>query len=335
MPKSVMIFGATGTVGAYTSVYLKERGYTVYATGRRKADNGFFASLGIDYYPVDITVSTEFDTLPKQGVDAVIHAASLMPAVMSGYHPEQYIDNILHGSLNILEYSRKVNADRFVFMHSRADSNHLMGTINPIPADINRKFPPTGDHSIYVICKNAAVDLIEHYYHQYGFKRFVLRLPTIYAYHPNPFYYVNGQKKEIAYRKIIQHAANGEKIEIWGDKTRAKEIVYILDLCQVIEKAITADSSGGIFNVGRGIGVTLEEQILGIVNEFSPKSCRVEVVYKPEMPDARQFVHDISKTVSVLGYKPLFDYPKLLEHYHSELNANRFEKLWGRPEDYL
>ena len=41
--KKVLVFGATGTVGAYTCIYLKERGYDVIAVGHRKDDNGFFA----------------------------------------------------------------------------------------------------------------------------------------------------------------------------------------------------------------------------------------------------------------------------------------------------
>ena len=41
-----MVFGATGTVGAYTCMYLAERGYEVIAVGHRKSDNGFFADYG-------------------------------------------------------------------------------------------------------------------------------------------------------------------------------------------------------------------------------------------------------------------------------------------------
>ena len=43
MSKSVVVFGATGTVGAYACLYLKEKGYRVTAVGHRKDDNGFFA----------------------------------------------------------------------------------------------------------------------------------------------------------------------------------------------------------------------------------------------------------------------------------------------------
>ena len=56
---------------------------------------------------------------------------------------------------------------------------------------------------MYVISKNAAVDMIEHYYQEYGLKRFIFRLPTIYMYTPNKYYYVNGVKKIMGFRYMI------------------------------------------------------------------------------------------------------------------------------------
>ena len=67
--KTVLIFGATGTVGAYASLYLTEHNYNVIAVGSRKDDNGFFADYGIDYYVV-IEVSTNTDGSARYGMSA-------------------------------------------------------------------------------------------------------------------------------------------------------------------------------------------------------------------------------------------------------------------------
>ena len=64
MKKKVVIFGATGKVGCYTALYLKEMGHDVLAVGKRKSDNGFFADYGIDYYSVDIMDRSAFNHLP-------------------------------------------------------------------------------------------------------------------------------------------------------------------------------------------------------------------------------------------------------------------------------
>jgi len=326
--ETVLILGATGTVGANTALDLKSKGYNVIAVGRRKSDNNFFKDYGIDYYSVNISNKEEFSCLRTEKINAIIHCAGAMPAAMKDFEPQQYIDSIVTGTLNVLNYALKVKADKIIFTQTRADSSYLMGTKTPVPSDIEMRFPLKGDHSIYTICKNAAVNLIEHYYHEYGLKRFILRLPTIYAYHKDPYYHVNGEKKWMAYRLIMQQAMNGEKIEIWGDPNKEKEIVYIKDLCQIIEKCIESPLDGGVYNVGRGIGVTIETQIKGIVDIFSENDNISEVIYKPEMPDSRQFIHDISKTQNELGYEPKYDYMNLLLDFKNEMQKNRFAKLW-------
>lgn len=41
--KTIMVFGATGLLGAYISLHFHGKGWKVIAVGRRKSDNGFFA----------------------------------------------------------------------------------------------------------------------------------------------------------------------------------------------------------------------------------------------------------------------------------------------------
>lgn len=91
---------------------------------------------------------------------------------------------------------------------------------------------------------------------------------------------------------------------------------------------------GGMYNVGRGIPVTLKEQILGIVEIFSSEERPSAVVYRPDKPNARDYVNDISKTCRELGYKPEYDYKTLLIDYKKEMLAESFKKLWGSPADY-
>lgn len=330
----VLIFGATGTVGAYTSCLLNNKSYDIVAVGRRKSDNGFFEGLGIPYYSVDITKKTEFDKIVGlSDIDAIVHLAGVMPAQMKGYNPQQYIDSIITGTLNVLDYAVSKGVKKIVFATSRADSNYLMGK-TPIPSDIIKKFPLNTDHSVYSICKNTAVDLIEHYYHKYGIQRYVLRFTTVYAYHPNKYFYVNGDKKVMAYRYIIESAIEGRDIEIWGDPNKGKEIVYVEDAVQLIEKCLLTQCDGGVYNLGRGIPVTLEEQIKGIVEVFSKPMKQSKLIYRPDKPDAREYVNDISKSKTELGYQPRFDYIAGLKAFKHEMETQRFEKLWGKPEDY-
>ncbi len=330
--KRVIVFGATGNLGANISIYLHNIGYEVIAVGHRKNDNGFFADHGMKYYSVDIEKESDFKILPVDNIYAVLHFAGMLPAVMEGFSATPYIQSIIQGTLNVLEYTRMVGADRIIFPQTLFDIRHLFGSKIPIPADSQRQVPE-GDHWMYVIAKNAACDMIEHYYNNFGIKRFIFRLSRIYLYHPNPYTFTDGKKVLVSDRALIYKAIKGEPIEVWGDPYRVLETISIYDFLRIIEKALVAVVDGGIYNVGSG-GTTLEERVRGIVDVFSPKNNKSEISYSPEKPNGTQFVLDITKTKLELGYEPKFSWYDYLVKFKKEMEIQPFAKLWGREEDY-
>ena len=330
--KRVIVFGATGNLGANISIYLQNIGYEVIAVGHRKNDNGFFADHGMKYYSVDIEKESDFKILPVDNIYAVLHFAGMLPAVMEGFSATPYIQSIIQGTLNVLEYTRTVGADRIIFPQTLFDIRHLFGSKIPIPADSQRQVPE-GDHWMYVIAKNAACDMIEHYYNNFGIKRFIFRLSRIYLYHPNPYTFTDGKKVLVSDRALIYKAIKGEPIEVWGDPYRVLETISIYDFLRIIEKALVAVVDGGIYNVGSG-GTTLEERVRGIVDVFSPKNNKSEISYSPEKPNGTQFVLDITKTKLELGYEPKFSWYDYLVKFKKEMEIQPFAKLWGREEDY-
>ena len=180
MKRTVVVFGATGTVGAYAAVAIRQAGFDVIAVGRRKTDNGFFAAQGMQYISLDIVDNEAYRVLPHHDVYAVVHLAGAIPARMEGYSPHTYIDSIMSGTLNVLDYCVSASADRIIFAQSVADVSYLYGDNAVIPADAPQRFPLNDDHSVYSICKNAAVGLIEHYYRKFIIKiKAVIRIKNI------------------------------------------------------------------------------------------------------------------------------------------------------------
>lgn len=334
MNNTILVFGATGTLGAPITVHLKREGYNVIAIGHREYDNDFFCEQGIKYISMNIENEDDFKKLPSNDIFAILDFAGALPASMSGYKPKQYITSIFQGTFNILEYARRTQVDRIVFPQSLFDVSYLFGTKVPIPADSQRKAPLSGDHAIYVIAKNAAVNLIEHYYHVYGIKRFVLRLSRVYLYHPNPYTFTNGKKVLISDRFFIYKAMKGEDIEIWGDPNRLLETCCIKDFLQIIDKTLQAkDIDGGIYNIGSG-GSTLKERVEGIIEVFCPKNKISNIVFCPNKQNTQQFVLDIRKTVNELGYTPRYSWKDYLIDFKIEMNNQTYKKLWGVETDY-
>ena len=143
--KTIMVFGATGLLGAYISLHFHGKGWKVIAVGRRKSDNGFFAGYGIPYYSVDIIMKDEFGKLPKDHIDVVAHFAGDLPASMEGYDGIRYIDSILKGTYNVLQFMHENGIPKIIFPQSLFDISYLFGSKTPIPADSVRKAPLEGD----------------------------------------------------------------------------------------------------------------------------------------------------------------------------------------------
>ncbi|WP_026488635.1 NAD-dependent epimerase/dehydratase family protein [Butyrivibrio sp. XBB1001] len=322
-PKQIIIFGATGDVGKYLTYYLlkhiNKKDFEIIAIGSKESH--VFDELEVNYISVDITNANAFKKLENvTNPYAVIHLAGMMPARMKGYDPQRYIDVNITGTLNILNYCINKGIDRILYSQSFGDIKEYSEKKPVLHADMQRSFSFNNDHSVYVMTKNMAVDLIEHYHQKYGIKNFTFRLPTIYLWSEVDTYYVDGEIRKIGYRDLIDKAMSGGTIEIWGDKTRKKDMVYVKDFCQMLYLALISTNNNGYYNVGTGIGTSLEDQIKGIIDVFSPNNMKSIVKERPDLPNAPQYIMDITPAVNELGYKPKYNYIDMLTDmkYHME-----------------
>ena len=327
MKKKVIIFGATGNVGSYLFKYATEyfdsEEYEIIASGRRKTD--FFSKRGFQYYPVDLTIKEELDTLPTENVYAVMLLASEIPSYMDNYDARKYIDSIIVGGYNVLEYCRKNHVDRILYTQTVFDISLYPHVI--LAPDLKPNFSYTGDHAMYVISKNTMLEMMNHYWQEYGLKKFVFRLPTIYSYSPYPYYFPKGIKTKRPVYIMIEKALKSEPLEIYGDGSYAKDMVHVYDFSQELCKAIEANIDGGLYNIGTGIPVTIEEQIRTIVDVFSPKDNPSPIIYRKDKTCGGGFLMDISNAKQELGYEPQYNCRALFEDSKYEMSINRFAEL--------
>ena len=322
--KNILVFGASGDTGKYFVNYFLDhysgKEYKLIALGTKNIS--YFSDIGIEYHQIDIRKKEQFKNLPKD-VFGVIHLAGMMPARMKGYDPQKYIDVNITGTLNILEFCRENKVDRILFAQSFGDIKDYAENNIRLSFDLPRKFSFTTDHTIYVMSKNFAVDMIENYHQMYGIKRFIFRLPTIYLWSQNDGYYVDGVVHKIGYRTIIDNAIDGKNVEVWGDPTRQKDMVYVKDFCQMLYKALFVQRDRGYYNVGTGIGTSLQDQIEGIVEVFDDNK-KSNIVFRPDKPNAPQYIMDISNAKDELGYEPKYSYLDMLYDMKKEKELGRF-----------
>ena len=162
--KKVIIFGATGNVGSYVTKYASEffnrDEYEVIASGRRQTS--VFDQFGVNFVQVDMLNKTDFTKLPQEDVYAVVLLAATIPSYMSDYSGEKYLETNIMGTYNVLEYCLKVKADRILFSQTVFDiSLYAAEDTNVVlKPDLPPYFSYSGDHAVYVISKNTAIELL-------------------------------------------------------------------------------------------------------------------------------------------------------------------------------
>lgn len=333
--KKIILFGVNGHIGAYTFDYLannllkisKDEEYQLIACGRRK--DVFWKQHGFEYVCVDICDESSFESLPKNDVYAVVDFAGVMPATMCGYNPYAYIDVNIRGTLNVLEYCRRVKCQKLIMPTTEADLSSYWKPGAKIDPDLYPKFDYSSNYAMYIISRRTVIDMMNSYYAKYGIIPFILRCSTVYCYFEKPFMYKNGALIVPGYLQIYDKAIKGEDIEIWGNPKVKTEIVYVKDFAQIVKNCIQVDNcQGGIYNIGNGMPVSLEDQIKLVVEILGPNNKKSNIIYCPEKPDGRDFVQDITKTCKDLGYKPKYDYKSYLIDYKLESQLNRFSDLF-------
>lgn len=331
--KKIIVFGATGNIGAYFVQYAKNYfqndNIQIIASGKRDSAK-VFSSMGVEYVSVDITKPLDFERLPKDNIWAVVHLASALPAYMEGYQPKQYLDSIILGSYNVLEFCRCNNAEKILYSTTCFDVGaYPPGTI--IKPDMRKKFNYVGDHAVYIISKNTVCELLEHYHQQYGLKTFIFRLPSVYSYSTNHYVYVDGKKTLRPLYKLIQNAMDGKPLELWGDPNSEKEMLYVYDLAQMFCLAIRNEFlDKGMYNCGTGIPVTLQEQMEAIVEVFCSEGKKSDIVVLPDKEPGYGILMDVENAKSELGYVPQYDVLKLFKDFKKEMQYERFLSLRGK-----
>ncbi|MDA2915867.1 GDP-mannose 4,6-dehydratase [Nitrospinae bacterium AH_259_B05_G02_I21] len=212
------------------------------------------------------------------------------------------------GHLNVLENVRKFNPKaKVLFSGSRLQ----FGPIESIPVDEDHPLRPK---TPYAFNKTVAESMYLFYYEVHGIPCIVFRIANTYG--------IRCQMRHSKYSIVnyfIRQAMEDKPLTIFGDGKQLRDYIYVDDLVNVFLLAsIIDEAEGRVFNVGGGIGTRFKD-MMNMVAEVVGKG---EVVHVP-WPDnylnveTGDYVTDISKVSTMLGWRPLVGLREGIEMTHA------------------
>lgn len=290
----VLVTGAAGFIGSHVVDLLLADGYEVVGldafTGnysRQSKERNLAGAMGESGFRLvegDL-LAVDLDELLR-GVDGISHLAG-EPGVRRswGDNFSRYLERNVLATQRLLEAVDRNAVTSFVY----ASSSSVYGSDRGGPVAEGHVREPA---SPYGLSKLAAEDLVGIYARERNLPATVLRYFTVYG--PR-------QRPEMALSRFIFAATRGRPVEVFGDGEQVRDLTYVSDVVDATAVAL-ASRPGGIYNVGGGARVTVNE-MLEAVRRVTGGA--VPVSYGPAARgDVTSTWADAARAVRDLGYRP-------------------------------
>ena len=233
----------------------------------------------------------------------VIHLAAKAGVQPSLLNPQEYLSVNVQGTINMLEWMKRVECKKFIF----ASSSSVYGNNNSIPfSELDTSINPV---SPYAFTKRSCELLNYTYHHLYQFDIINLRFFTVYG--PR-------QRPDLAIHKFVASIHEGKSIKQFGEGDTQRDYTYIDDIVHGIQNAVDYISTNKniyeIFNLGNNSPISL----LGLI-EIIEKTIRKKAIkeYLPEQPgDMRITFANIEKAKDLLNYHPIIGLEEGIERFY-------------------
>jgi nucleoside-diphosphate-sugar epimerase len=191
------------------------------------------------------------------------------------------------GTVNLLEGMREYGVKRIVYSSSAAIFGELETQL------INENHPQNPD-SPYGVSKLAAEKMIIAYCGLYNITGVCLRYFNIFG--VNQRYDLYGNVIPIFAKRIF----SGEPVTIYGDGEQTRDFVNVKDVAIANYLAATLDVGTGVYNLGSGHSITINE-LASIMQKLAKTNSIIK--YEPQRPaDVRHCRADASKAYNELGF---------------------------------
>ena len=282
----VLVTGGAGFIGSTVALKLAQKGHQViiYDVGVWDSQEDHTEYIKGDIFDVGHLTATV-----KQ-CDVVVHMVGLADARTAQEHPQMSFDLNIRSLQVLLESMRGNGVAKLILPSSAA----IYGAVDKSP--ITEETAPKLN-SVYPYHKYAAEQLAETYSLNYGINITILRLFNVY-----------GIKGQGILNILLEKATKGEPVKLFGEKQK-RDFIHVSDVANVFAGVLELDHRFEIYNVGTGIGRSIED-LANMVKEFFPTLAVQYGEYNGVLYDS---VADITKLRDATGFNPDVSDSKLRE----------------------
>jgi len=293
-----LVTGVAGFIGSHLAERLLEENHDVlgvdcftdyYAKSLKKANvKGLLKKPGFSFLEENLLTAN----LPELLMDReyIFHQAAQAGVRSSwGAEFEIYTSLNLLATQRLLEACKGLNVRKFIY----ASSSSVYGDAQELPLREDSVLKPV---SPYGVTKLAAEQLCYSYWKNYQIPTIALRYFTVYG--PR-------QRPDMAFHRFMRALLEGETIEMYGDGKQTRDFTFVSDIINGNLLAMQSALVGGVYNLGGGSRVELND-VLEAIQQVAGKSTKI--VYRDvQRGDVKHTLADTSKAMGELAYRPQVD----------------------------
>jgi len=340
--KTILITGGCGFIGLNLLTYIvKKKEFTIYILDNFSNSNiknldialsntGKLKKISINEREVKTKVGKSYIKIIKGDIEnkialkkirksfyCIIHLAAQTGVIPSIRNPVQDMKINLEGTLNLLEFARKLKIRRFIFSSSmgvlggskRQTEDSILAPLNP-----------------YAAGKCSIENYLKVYKELFGLETFILRFSNIYG----PFFWM----KNSVVSKFCKNLFLGKKIQIRGDGNQSRDFLEASDLAKIIFKLICLPInrkhnklSGLPINLGTGNSTTINKLSQICLSEAIKYNLNPNVEYisklKGDIKISKPKLKKIKKLIYIKNFRKL------------KFGIKELFNWWAKNKDYL
>ena len=286
----IIITGGAGFVGSHlVELLISKNHFPIIVdnlnSGNYKYIKKFVDSGKAEFHKIDIRDFKKLMSLPK--ANAVIHLAAIASVVESIDNPIFVNDVNVNGTLNVLEFCRKKNIKKIVFMSSAA----IFGNYEKKITESIITIPTT----VYGSTKLTGEQYCKIYSELFGVNAVILRPFNIYGLRQNDNY-------AGVITKFMTRLKQNKSPIIFGDGKQTRDFIHVTDIVKAILKSLSYKTKFDVFNLATGKSTSINQLASIFLKNYMLK---LKPIHKKAIPGV--VIHNstqINKIKKILKFDP-------------------------------